>query len=242
MHEHRWFIIEGGVSGIHPTTIRLSKARSNPMGLEDRKYYTLDEVIKLCDFQPETLIDKRDRAAIAMLYLSAMRISAFVSLPVRCVAIDEMTIYQLPNEGVKTKNGKSEETFLLPIDKLIEIVKEWDDYIRAELGVNALWYPSLRTDGLHWSNREEIGDTESRRKSFRRGLKKLCDRAEVEYKSSHKFRRGHGVYAVKHSRNFEEFQAYLQNMGHEDPGTTFKYYSKLSSNDIKNVILRKNNT
>lgn len=54
-----------------------------------------------------------------------------------------------------------------------------------------------------------------------------------------RFRRGHGVYAVKHSQNFEEFQAYSQNMGHEDPGTTFKYYSKLSHNDIRDVILRR---
>ena len=70
-------------------------------------------------------------------------------------------------------------------------------------------------------------------------VKRLCGRAAVRYLSPHKFRRGHGVYTVKHSDNFEEFQAYSQNMGHEDPGTTFKYYSKLSHNDIKNVILKK---
>jgi len=52
-------------------------------------------------------------------------------------------------------------------------------------------------------------------------------------------KKGHGVYAVKNSRNLEEFQAYSQNMGHEDPGTTFKYYSKLSHNDIRDVILKK---
>ena len=50
--------------------------------------------------------------------------------------------------------------------------------------------------------------------------------------------RGHGVFAVKHSDNIEEFQAYLHNIGHEDPGTTFKYYSKLAQNDKRNVILR----
>ena len=44
---------------------------------------------------------------------------------------------------------------------------------------------------------------------------------------------------VKNSRNLEEFTSYSQNMGHEDPGTTFKYYSKLANNDIRDVILRK---
>lgn len=63
-------------------------------------------------------------------------------------------------------------------------------------------------------------------------------RVNIEYKSSHKIRRGHGVVAVKHSKNYEEFQAYSQNMGHEDPGTTFKYYSKLTKNDVRDVILK----
>ena len=67
----------------------------------------------------------------------------------------------------------------------------------------------------------------------------MCNLTGVEYKSSHKLKKGHGVYAVKNSRNLEEFQAYSQNMGHEDPGTTFKYYSKLSHNDIRDVILKK---
>lgn len=85
----------------------------------------------------------------------------------------------------------------------------------------------------------EIGDVDSRNKSFRNGVRRLCDRAQIEYKSPHKLRRGHGVYAVKNSKNFEEFQAYSQNMGHEDPETTYKYYSRLSNNDIRNIILNK---
>ncbi len=104
---------------------------------------------------------------------------------------------------------------------------------------NALWYPKMSTDGLSWGSTE--GDTEASRKSFRRGLKKLCQLTGVEYKSSHKLRKGHGVYAVEHSENYQEFQAYSQNMGHEDPGTTYKYYSKLSNDDVKDVILKRKN-
>lgn len=39
----------------------------------------------------------------------------------------------------------------------------------------------------------------------------------------------------------KEFQANSQNMEHEDPGTTFKYYSKLARNDIREVILNIDN-
>ena len=150
-----------------------------------------------------------------------------------------MTIYQNPLDGVRTKNNKSMETILLPIDELLKIMKEWNQIIINELGVEGLWYPALSTDGLRFAKQDNIGDIDSRNKSLRDGVKRLCYRAGIPYRSPHKFRRGHGVYAVKHSSNFEEFQAYSQNMGHEDPGTTFKYCSKLTNNYIRDVILRK---
>jgi integrase len=219
-------------------TLRISKARTNLIGLEDRKYYSEEEILSICNFVPQILIDKRDRAAIALLFLSAMRITAFMTLPISCVDIEGMTVFQLPQEGMRTKNNKAAETTLLPIDQLLKIVKEWDQLVRQELGTSALWYPNLSTDGLRWSPNLGLSQSEAGRKSFRRGLKKLCARVNIEYKSSHKIRRGHGVFAVKHSKNYEEFQAYSQNMGHEDPGTTFKYYSRLSKNDVRDVILR----
>jgi integrase len=71
------------------------------------------------------------------------------------------------------------------------------------------------------------------------GNPELCKLTGVEYKSSHKLRKGHGVNAVENSENYQDFQAYSQNMGHEDPGTTYKYYSKLSNDAVRAVILRK---
>ena len=87
-------------------------------------------------------------------------------------------------------------------------------------------------------DQETTRDIKSRNISLRDGVKRLCFRSGIPCRSPHKFRRGHGVCAVKHSRNLEQFQAYSKNMGHEDPGTTFRYYSRLSNDDIKDVILR----
>jgi len=220
-------------------TMKISKSRLNRAGLPDREYYSLEDTLKLCKFNPESLIDKRDRATVALLYLSSMRISAITSIKVHSIDLDSMTVYQNPADGVKTKNNKSMETILLPIDELLEVVKDWWEKIVNELGENSLWYPSLSTDGSKFEKTENIGNIASRNKSLRDGVKRLCHRAGLKYFSPHKFRRGHGVYAVKHSSNIEEFQAYSQNMGHEDPGTTFKYYSKLSHNDLRDVILKR---
>jgi len=213
----------------------------NRVRFPDREYYSLEDILKVCDFVPELLIDKRDRAAIALMYLSSMRISALTSIKINNIYIDNMTIYQDPDDGVKTKNSKPMETILLPIDELLEIVKEWFVTINNELGVEGLWYPALSTDGLRFADQKNIGSVNSRNKSVRNGVKRLCRRAGINYMSPQKIRRGHGVYGVKHSRNIEEFQAYSQNMGHEDSGTTFKYYSKLANNEVRNVILRKSN-
>ena len=219
-------------------TLKISKARLNRAGLPDREYYSFEETETLCNFIPDTLIDKRDRASVAMLYLSAMRISALTSIRLQAIDLERMTIYQNPFDGVQTKNNKTMETILLPIDELLLIVNEWYGIVVNELNNDALWYPTLSTDGLRFAKQGMIGDVESRNKSLRDGVRRLCFRAGIRYKSPQKFRRGHGVYAVKNSRNLEEFQAYSQNMGHEDPGTTFKYYSKLANNDIREVILK----
>ena len=148
-------------------TLKISKARLNRAGLPDREYYSLEETRKLCDFIPESLIDKRDRATIALLYLSAMRVSAVTSIRLRSINLDSMTIFQSPIDGVQTKNNKTMETILLPLDDLLIITREWYELASNELGIDALWYPTLSTDGLRFAKQEYIGDVESRNKSLR---------------------------------------------------------------------------
>ena len=188
-------------------TLNISRARLNRYGLPDRGYYSLEETLKLCDFSPVTLFDKKDKAAIAMLYPSGMRVSALTSIKLSSIKLGNMTVFQSPSEGVHTKNNKTMETILLPIDPLIEIAKDWYELVYKELGENGLWYPPLSTDGLRFAKQKDIGSIESRNKSLRDGVRRLCNRARIYYRSPHKFRRGHGVYAIKNSSNLEEFDA-----------------------------------
>ena len=104
--------------------------------MPDREYYSLEETLRLCDFSPEKLIDKRDRAAVAMLYISAMRVSALTSIKLSSVNLENMSVFQSPSEGVHTKNNKTMETILLPIDQLILINKEWYEEVHNALGEN----------------------------------------------------------------------------------------------------------
>lgn len=63
------------------------------------------------------------------MFLPSIRISTFVNLRIHSVDPEDMIIRQHPSLGVKTKNNKSMETMLLPINELLEIVKEWHCFI-----------------------------------------------------------------------------------------------------------------
>ncbi|MBN2045304.1 MAG: hypothetical protein JW757_09815 [Anaerolineales bacterium] len=65
--------------------------------------------------------------------------------------------------------------------------------------------------------------------------------AKIPYRSPHKIRNGHGVYAVKQAKNIEEFKAYSQNMMHENMQITDSLYGRLSRDDIKAVITAEKN-
>lgn len=217
-------------------TIQPPRSRGKQSELVKREYYSLEEIRKLVSLSTERLIDKRDRAATAFLFLTGVRIGAFVSLPVHCVDLKNQTIYQLPSEGVETKNSKALKTYILQIEDLLEIVQDWDTFIRAELGEDAFWFPNLARDGDKWVLGGE-GKTESRRMAYSRGLKRMCKRTKIEYKSPHKIRHGYGVYGVKHAQTVEELKAISQNMGHESLSITDRLYSQLAGNEVKRVVV-----
>lgn len=218
-------------------TLRPPRARGIQSMLVEREYYSLAEVRALLDFKPIRLIDARDQAAVAFLFLSGMRISAFVTLPLQCVDAVEGVVEQLPSKGVRTKNSKAARTYLLPIADLHSIVEDWHHRVENELAEDALWYPNLSADGNNWNISQEYGDSESRRLSFSRGLKRLCARAGIPYKSPHKLRNGHGVYGMKTVKTIEELKAFSQNMMHENMEITDRLYGKLSGKDVGSVIV-----
>jgi hypothetical protein len=70
-----------------------------------------------------------------------LNVSAFLSLPNRCVDLDNYTANQFPSKGVQTKNSKAQRTVLIPIDDLFKIVLQWHNFVRSELGQDALSPP-----------------------------------------------------------------------------------------------------
>ena len=85
----------------------------------------------------------RDKAASAMLFLSGMRASAFSTLPISAVDLENLTLRQWPELGVQTKNGKKATTFLLNLPEVLEPVRQWDEIVRKSLPGSSPWYAPI---------------------------------------------------------------------------------------------------
>jgi integrase len=222
-------------------TLWIRKSRGMQSRLTQHNFWTLEDAIRVATFPipDDDLRHKRDQAAIAFMFLSGMRISAFVTLPLACVDIEHYRIAQDPSYGVQTKNTKAAITFLLPIPELLEVVDQWDKQIRsAACSDMAAWCPALDTGGkIKADDLVKPGsNTNGRRMMITKGMMELCRLAGVEYKSPHKLRHGHGVYGVKTARTMAELKVVSQNLMHSSVGITDGIYGNLNLEDMSEVI------
>jgi integrase len=227
-----------GISEAWISTLQVRRSFGMQSRLQEHSYWRLEDIRKVVDLTPENLREERDIAALAFLFVSGMRIGAFVTLPATCVDIARRRVSQLPEKGVQTKNHKAAVTILLPIADLMVIIEKWDTRIKSLSG-EYNWYPALNTDG--WAGtefREGLlkGQYTGRAEAFDKGMKMLCDRAKVPYKSPHKIRHGHGVYGVKKSQNMGQLKAVSQNMMHANVGITDGIYGRLAEDELSEIL------
>lgn len=218
-------------------SLRVRRSHNSQSRLVRRQFWTLQDVETVLDYPTTSLKHRRDKAAIAFIFLSAMRGAAFVTMPIKAVDLQKRKVYQLPEWGVATKNSKAAITFLLPIPKLLEVVEDWDTYIRnAAESDRTMWYARITPDGENVKADSDNSTPAGRRTAMYEGLKELCKLTGIEWKSPHKIRHGHGVYGVKHARTMAEYKALSQNMMHDTVETTDKTYSVLVNDDVGDII------
>lgn len=206
-------------------------------GVKERQAYDADDVRALLAVDDDRLTTRRTKAAVAMLFLSGMRIGAFVTLPIKAVDVDAREIKQWTSLGVKTKFSKSATTFLLDIPDLLEVVRSWDALMRAECDLEEMWYPNIigvyhkGIDGTTLQSRH-------RARSVYEGLRELCDAAGLPYLSPHKFRHGHAMHGLAHAKTPEDWRAIQRNLMHSSFSTTADTYGIMEDADVRERIGR----
>ena len=201
----------------------------------NREAVSLEEIKVIASAPAPTIGEKRIQAMAVFLFLSGMRISAFVSLPIQGVDIINKKIMQFPNMGVRTKNRKHAITFLLDIPELLEVVQAWDKLVRETLPETGFWFAPLSPDT------GEIDPTnttcpESRASLATRQLKTWLSSIGIKAYSPHKFRHGHVHYGLERSQTIADYKAVSMNVMHSNMEITDQFYSVLNENSVQNRI------
>ena len=206
-------------------------------GDHEHEFVKLDEVRELVALEvPEgDMALQRDQAASALLFLSGMRASALASLPLEAIDVDEREVRQWPSLGVRTKNDKAATTYLLEIPDLLTAVSSWDCFARAHLPPTAMWYPPIISQ---WGEQELSAGPPGKHRNINlaRRMRKLFQTAGLPYRSPHKFRHGHAVYALRHAETMADYKAVSMNLMHSDIRVTDSIYALLSSDEVKRRI------
>ncbi len=223
-------ISESWIELLRPS--RLSKPSPQ---LHEHRFYALDDVRRLLAVSAETLHDRRAQVAAAMLFLSGMRPDALASLPINCVDLAHRRILQLPDRGVRTKNNKAAITYLLDIPDLLEIVTYWESLLSSfRLPPSSLWYATLNNDGtrLTATTRAIVG----RVSVIGDDIRRICEKAGIEYRSPHKLRHGHIVYARNMAKDMAQLKAISQNVMHANVVITDQVYAALTDDQVGAMI------
>jgi integrase/recombinase XerD len=201
----------------------------------DRSAPDLDQILHVIRTMPTaTDIQKRNRALIAFILLTGARDRAVASLKLKHVDLDARSVFQDARD-VQTKFSKTFTTFFFPVgDDVVDILKEWVGYLRAEKhwGSDDPLFPRTRVavdanaqfaaqglDRRHWSDASPI------RKVFREAF----EAAGLPYFHPHSFRNTLVALGQKLCKTPEEFKAWSQNLGHEGVLTTFYSYGQVAT-------------
>ncbi len=201
----------------------------------------IERVIK--NMLADNEIQKRDRALMAFLILTGIRVNAVASIKIKHVFLEEGYIEQDPNE-VNTKFGKKITTYFLPVGKLFkDIFVEWVNFLKDEkfFDYEAPLFPRTRLDldqddqftrdcldTLPWQTTTSI----------RKVVKEAFEAAGLSYYNPHSFRNTLVKVAYDLCKTPEEFKAWSQNLGHSSPLTTFTSYGHIEAYNQGEIIKR----
>jgi site-specific recombinase XerC len=198
---------------------------------KEHEAVTLEEIRAIAAAPVFSMRDKRIRAAVVFMFLSAMRVGAFVTMPIKALDLETLTVKQWPSMGVHTKFSKKATTYLLNIPDLLRVVKEWDREVRASLVDSSFWFaPFSPETGTFDPGILSVGN--QRKSRVNKDLKDWLERVELPYHSAHKFRHGHAVYGIQHSKDVGDLKAVSMNLMHSNLSITDGVYGVLSSADV----------
>ena len=224
-----------GYSSISLAWLNTLKVPRSTTNQQEFKAVTIEEIHRMAKAPATLLWEKRIKAAAIFMFLSGIRVGAFVSLPLLAVDLQTRTVKQWPSLGVRTKFRKRATTYLLEIPGLNEVVEEWDELVRREGPENGYWFAHFNTL-VGGFDAEVKSAGKYRYVRVRKDLQRWLESVDLPYRSPHQFRHGHAVYALKQAQDVADLKAVSMNLMHSNLSITDGVYGILSQQDISKRI------
>ena len=181
----------------------------------------------------ETVLQRRDRAMIAALFLTGSREGAAITLRLGHVDLVEACVH-FDARTVNTKFGKSFTTAFFPMGEPCgRILRDWIVELRTQYHFSDSdpLFPKTRV-GLGASRHFEALGIDRAPWAKPSSAAKIFKQAFVDAGlppfSPHRVRDTLAELAKQYCRTPEDYKAWSQNMGHEDVLTTFRSYGSVA--------------
>lgn len=181
----------------------------------------------------ETVLQRRDRALIAFLFLTASRVGAAITLRIGHVDLLNACV-QFDGRTVNTKFGKTFITGFFPVGEPAEqIVRDWIDELKSVhlFSTSDPLFPKTKV-GIGVARRfQALGiacEPWSNPSSAAKIFKQAFTDAGLPPFSPHRIRNTIAELARDYCRTTEDYTAWSQNMGHDDPLTTRHSYGSVA--------------
>lgn len=181
----------------------------------------------------ETVIQRRDRAMMAFMFLTGAREGAVISTRLAHVDLQHSCVH-FNGLDVRTKNGKRFTTAFFPIGGAAEdTLVAWIAELRADhfFGDTDPLFPKTKVGSgpdqrfaVIGIDRDPWASASSAAKIFKRAFVV----AGLPPFSPHRVRDMIAELAREHCRTPEDYKAWSQNLGHENVMTTFRSYGSVA--------------
>ena len=203
---------------------------------------TLEQIRTAFAAMPDdTSVEKRDRAIVALAILTGARDDAIASLRIEHLDLHEKRLFQ-DGRKVRTKFGKSIETFFFPVgDDFINVLRDWVDHLRNVEGFKPTdpLFPPIKTGIGANGNFTPIGFTRTcwaNADPIRAIFKRAFLAVDMTYYNPHSFRKTLTQYGLELGLGEAGLKAWSQNLGHEDVLITLRSYGELPTHRQRELI------
>lgn len=204
----------------------------------EKAYPTHEEVVTVVGSMPtDSFLQRRNRALVAFVYLTGVRVAALITLRLKHVDCERRLVHQQAAEQVATKNSKTMRTAWFPVGKEFEqIVIDWIAEMTS-LDTNP------ETPLFPRGERRLFGSQDQPGWEFLASDDAVVDimaaaaaAVGVRRFTPHRLRDTIASMIDKWAVTLAEQKALSQNMGHANMRTTFERYGPVSEKQQHDLI------